>query len=307
MWKNEINVFAGKLGEPSPAEGSGIFGDVAMAVGDLAITKGSPFIAKKGVEAVRYYGSEAMRNPKVQKKVINYTLDKSRPVIQKVGSEMFDQLSSKIRPNQRYKTDRPDLDGAGFDIHAAIGKFPKPKKGWTLPGHNFTGPYNPLEKQVKYDPETGEILEIYQSLTGATDAIAMQHNVDYDVCSNREKKYGENLKKCKHKADKKMVKPLDTVPYKQRQWGHAAARNAINAKQKLGLGLKQQKGTGVLDKPLEAVNFAETLTKKLFLPQNLYSIGIGQVILQKMLSQVQLAPQARNFGLIQKRVLLCVW
>ena len=59
-----------------------------------------------------------------------------------------------------------------------------------------------------------------------------------------------------------MVKSLDAAPYKQRQWGHAAARNVINAKQKLGLGLKKQKGTGVLDKPLEAVNFAETLTKK---------------------------------------------
>ena len=34
-------------------------------------------------------------------------------------------------------------------------------------------------------------------------AIAMQHDVDYGVCSNREKKYGENIKKCKHKADKK--------------------------------------------------------------------------------------------------------
>ena len=60
-----------------------------------------------------------------------------------------------------------------------------------------------------------------------------------------------------------MVRFLDEVPYKQGQWGHAAARNVIKAKQKLGLGLKKQKGTGVLDKPLEAVNFAETLTKKL--------------------------------------------
>ena len=51
-----------------------------------------------------------------------------------------------------------------------------------------------------------------------------------------------------------MVKSLDEVPYKQRQWSHAAARNVINAK---------QKGTGVLEKPLEAVNFAETLTKKM--------------------------------------------
>ena len=98
---------------------------------------------------------------------------------------MLDQLSTKVRPNQRYKTDRPDLDGAGLD--SAIGKPPKPKKGWTLPGHNFTGPYNPLEKEVKFNPGTGEILEIYQQPTGATDAIAVQHDVDYDVCSNLEK------------------------------------------------------------------------------------------------------------------------
>ena len=155
-----------------------------MAVGDLAITKGIPFLAKKSVETGRYYASEAMRDPKLQKKAINYTLNKARPVIEKVGSEMLDQLSTKVRPNLRYKTDRPDLDGAGFDIHAAMGKFPTPR---TLPGHNYTGPYNPLEQQVNYDPETGHFREIYQPPTGATDAIAMQHDVDYDVCSNRKK------------------------------------------------------------------------------------------------------------------------
>ena len=37
-----------------------------------------------------------------------------------------------------------------------------------------------------------------------------------------------------------MVKALDAVPWKQRQWGHVAARNTINLKQKLGLGLKQK-------------------------------------------------------------------
>ena len=69
-----------------------------MAVCDLAITKGIPYLAKKSVEAGRYYASEAMRDPKLQKKAINYTLDKARPVIQKVGSEMLDQLSTKVRP-----------------------------------------------------------------------------------------------------------------------------------------------------------------------------------------------------------------
>jgi len=46
LLRNNKNTFyAGKLGEPSLAEGSGIFGDVAMAVGDLAIKKGIPYLA----------------------------------------------------------------------------------------------------------------------------------------------------------------------------------------------------------------------------------------------------------------------
>ena len=124
--------------------------------------------------------------------------------------------------------------GAGLDIHKAIGKLPKPKKGFTLPGHKYTGPYNPLEKQVKWDPITGEILEIYEQPTGSTDAIAMQHDVDYSVCENQPK---NNQVKCKNDADRKMVKSLDAVPYNERQWGHWLARNAINSKQKLGLGV----------------------------------------------------------------------
>ena len=269
----------------------------------------------------RYYGSEALRNPKLQKKAIDYALDKLNPMIQNVGSQALDQLSTKIRPNRKYKTDRKDLDGAGIidkalksgvagipwqvgykkgfelltdpnlfigpslskeqmkenvkrykqmykqakengykgsynkfvkeigvassptftfpgfggalDIHKAIGMLPKPKSGWTLPGHRYTGPYNPLDKQLEYDPVTGEILEIYDKPTGKTDAIAMQHDIDYSVCKDD--------KKCKIKADRKMVKALDSVPYNERQWGHWLARNMINTKQKLGLGVKQRK------------------------------------------------------------------
>ena len=39
----------------------------------------------------------------------------------------------------------------------------------------------------------------------------MQHDVDYAVCKDD--------RKCKSKADRKMVKALDNVPYKERQWG----------------------------------------------------------------------------------------
>lgn len=246
-----------------------------------------------------------MRNPELQRKVINYGVQKATPVIQKVGKEMLNQLSTKVRPNQRYITDRPDLDGSGFpidefnvmwdvnsqtrgrglwvpcsfgvpnfspkllkafvkaapnhhgymdvlqktlknyyggavDIHKMIGKLPKPKRGWTLPGHRYTGPYNPLEKQLEYDPETGEILKIHQPPTGPSDAVAMVHEVDYSVCANRAEKYGENKKNCKHDADRKMGKSLDAIPYKERQLGHWLARNAINTKQKLGLGVRRR-------------------------------------------------------------------
>ena len=217
----------GKLDQP--VLGAGVMDTVAGTALDAFVHHGLPWIGKKAVEMGRYYGSEALRNPKLQKKAIDYALDKLNPMIQNVGSQALNQLSTKIRPKKNYKTNRKDLDGGAIDIHKQIGKLPKPKGGWTLPGHKYTGPYNDLENQVRYDPETGEILEIYDQPTGPTDAVAMQHDVDYSVC-------GDN-RKCKNKADRKMVKSLDAIPYSERQWGHWLARNLINTKQKLGLGL----------------------------------------------------------------------
>ena len=134
---------------------------------------------------------------------------------------------------KKYKAQDQRRLGGAIDIHKLIGKLPRPQKGFTLPGHNYTGPFNPLEKQLKYDPKTGQILEIYQQPTGKTDAIAMQHDVDYSVCKDDVK--------CKNDADRKMVKALDAIPWKDRQWGHTIARNAIAAKSKLGMGIKKPK------------------------------------------------------------------
>jgi len=133
-------VAAGKLSEPSLAEGAGILSSVADTATELFISKNIPYLAKKGVEVGRYYASEAMRDPALQKKAINYGMKKARPTIDKVGRELLDQLSTKIRPNKKYKTNRPDLDGADFDIHSTIGKLPAPKKvglflGTIIPGH----------------------------------------------------------------------------------------------------------------------------------------------------------------------------
>ena len=184
----------------------------------------------------RYYGSEALRNPKLQKKAIDYALNKLNPMIQNVGSQALDQLSTKIRPKRKYKTDRKDLDGGSLDIHKAILKI-APKKGFVMPGHRYTGPGNPLEKQVKWD-DNGNILHIYEQPTGKTDAVSMQHDVDYSICSNKPK---SDQVKCKNDADRKMVKALDAIPWKEQQWGHTIARNAIAAKAKLGLGVKKKR------------------------------------------------------------------
>ena len=146
----------------------------------------------------------------------------------------------RLLAGQAFKGVKDNVDyyrkGKGVDIHKAIVKV-APKKGFVMPGHKYTGPGNPLEKQLKWDPKTGKILEIYEQPTGKTDAVSMQHDVDYSVCANKPSK---DQVKCNNEADRKMVKLLDAIPWKERQWGHAVARNAISSKAKLGLGVKKK-------------------------------------------------------------------
>ena len=42
------------------------------------------------------------------------------------------------------------------------------------------GPYNPLDKQLKYDQNTGEVLEWYVKPKNKVDEIAAYH----DICSD---------------------------------------------------------------------------------------------------------------------------
>ena len=161
---------------------------------DELIVKGLAAGAKGLFNLGRRAGSEAIKS--------DFTTNK----IKSIGREYLDELVDSTTNSLSKKIAGKGVgkgvaqaawqaSGAGVDIHKAIGKLPKPKSGWTLPGHKYTGPYNDLEKQVRYDKDTGEILEIYEKPTGKTDAIAMQHDVDYSVCGDD--------KECKHRADKK--------------------------------------------------------------------------------------------------------
>ena len=58
-----------------------------------------------------------------------------------------------------------------MNIHKMIGKLPRPKSGFVLPYHKYTGPYNPLNEQLDEfnQPYAGQ--EPYN----AVDAISMRH------------------------------------------------------------------------------------------------------------------------------------
>ena len=176
------------------------------------------------------------KSRKSSKKAVNYGINKLTPFIQDSVGSALDQLSTKVRLNKKYKTDRKGLDGRGIDIHNAILKV-VPKKVLFYQVIILLDQAIFLRKQLKYNPETEEILEIYQQPTGRTDAVSMQHDVDYSVCGNKPK--SEQVK-CKNEAERKMVISLDAIPCKERQWGPAMAITLINTKQKLGTGLKSK-------------------------------------------------------------------
>ena len=72
-------------------------------------------MAKRSVEMGRYGTSELMRNKNLQKKAVNYGINKLTPFIQDSVGTALDRLSTKVIPNKKYKTDRPELGGRGID------------------------------------------------------------------------------------------------------------------------------------------------------------------------------------------------
>ena len=194
-----------------PSQAGGLLAEALMK----GAVKGLYNLGRKGA-------SEAVKSDYVKRKI----KETANKYLDQALDSFSSDLSNKLDP----------FSGKGIDIHKAILKV-APKKGFVMPGHNYTGPGNPLEKQLKHD-STGRIIEIYQQPTGKTDVVSMQHDVDYTVCGNKPK---SDQVKCKNEADRKMVKALDAIPWKERQWGHTIARNAIAAKSKIGMGVKKSK------------------------------------------------------------------
>ena len=110
-----------------------------------------------------------------------------------------------------------------MDIHKIIGKLPRPAKGWVLPGHKYTGPYNPLDEQLddNNQPKAG------QEPFNKVDEISMRHDICYRDTGNK--------KRC----DKIMLHELDLLePTSMRErLDKYITTKAISTKQSLGLGI----------------------------------------------------------------------
>ena len=86
--------------------------------------------------------------------------DFAKKKIKSMPDKYLDQMLDSVTGDLSRKLG-PLHKGSGIDIHKGIGKLPKPKAGFTPENYKYMGPYNPLEQQLKYDPNTGEVLEWY--------------------------------------------------------------------------------------------------------------------------------------------------
>ena len=84
MWNKKDSICKeGKLDQP--VLGAGVIDTIPGTALDGFVHHALPYMAKKTVEMGGYYGSEALRDKNLQKKAIDYALDKLNPMIQNVG------------------------------------------------------------------------------------------------------------------------------------------------------------------------------------------------------------------------------
>jgi len=114
-----------------------------------------------------------------------------------------------------------------MDIHKVIGKLPRPKKGFVLPYHKYTGPYNPLDEQLDENDQPLPGQEPYN----AVDAVSMRH----DICYR-----DNNTKEGKLQCDDDMLHELDVLQPKgiREKIDKTLVRSIIGKKRRLGWGIE---------------------------------------------------------------------
>ena len=110
------------------------------------------------------------------------------------------------------------------------GSFAKPNSLRSKLFNKYTDPGNPIEKQVDFNPYTGQIYKVHDPPLSNNDRCSMLHDIDYTVAQN----IGQNAKDVKNRKLQADDKWLDC--FKVRTPYDALAYSAIKTKKTLGLG-----------------------------------------------------------------------
>ena len=148
-----------------------------------------------------------------------------------------------------------------MDIHNAIGKLPRPKKGFVWPSHKYTGPYNPLHEQL----DENDLPIVGQEPYNKVDEISMRHDICY-----------RDHPKSKPMCDGEMLKELDDL--KTENWRETidktVVKGIISAKKRLGLGIQwTNELANELHKPVR-----KNFTKRLVFVRKAYDIFAADLI-----------------------------
>ena len=150
-----------------------------------------------------------------------------------------------------------------MDIHKIIGKLPIPKKGFVLPGHKYTGPYNPLDEQL----DENDVPILGQEPFNGVDEISMRH----DIC------YRDNDNKVgKQNCDDKMLMELEQLEPKdlRERIDKTFVRNIISMKKRLGWGIEwTNELADELHKPIR-----RKLQKRLVVSKNVDDIWAADLV-----------------------------
>ena len=110
------------------------------------------------------------------------------------------------------------------------GSFAKPNSLRSKLFNKYTDPGNPIEKQVDFNPYTGQIYKVNDPPLSNNDRCSMLHDIAYTVAQN----VGKNPKDVKNRKLEADDKWLDC--FKVRTPYDMLAYSAIKSKRKLGLG-----------------------------------------------------------------------
>jgi hypothetical protein len=89
-----------------------------------------------------------------------------------------------------------------MSVYEFIGKLPRPKKGFVLPSHHYTGPYNPLHKQL----DKNDVPLPGQEPFNEVDKISLNHDICYRDAQLTKKQCDNEMLKKLNKLDPKNLR-----------------------------------------------------------------------------------------------------